>query len=87
MRAGPLVIDFWTHALVAFELVFPLLIWIPLARPLLLALGWLLWALLAMVTGELTFALMLIVASLAFVPPTAFRRLERHRAAAEGGAG
>ena len=39
LHTTPKVIDFWTHAVVFFELTFPILIWIPLARPLLLGAG------------------------------------------------
>jgi hypothetical protein len=69
LHATPKAIDFWSHAVVLFELAFPLLAWIPLARPLLLAVGLVIWTSLAMVTGDVTFALMLCIASLAFVPP------------------
>ncbi len=69
LHTTPKVIDFWTHAIVVFELAFPLLIWIPLARPLLLAIGLVIWTSLALLTGEITFALMLAIASLAFVSP------------------
>ncbi len=71
LETSPLVIDFWTHVVIAFELVFPVLIWVPLARPLLLTLGVIVWTSLAMVTGDITFALMLMIASLAFVSPSA----------------
>ena len=69
LHATPKAIDLWTHAIVAFELAFPLLIWFPLARPLLLAVGLAIWTSLALLTGEITFALMLAIASLAFVSP------------------
>ena len=69
----PKLIDFWTHAVVLFELSFPVLVWIPLARPLMLAAGVAIWTSLALVTGETTFALMMVIASLAFVSPTIVR--------------
>ena len=69
LHSTPKIIDFWTHALVLFELTFPLLIWIPLARPLLLALAVVLWSLLALVTGDFSFALVMMIASMAFIPP------------------
>ncbi len=69
LESSPLVVDFWTHLLIAFEILFPALIWIPLARPLLLALGWAVWISLGLVTGDLTFYLMLMIASLSFVSP------------------
>jgi hypothetical protein len=75
LHTSPLVIDFWSHVVVLFELAFGLLIWIRLARPLLLAMGLLIWTSLALVTGDITFAVMLCVASLAFVPPEVVRSL------------
>ena len=65
----PLLLDAWTHLVVLFELAFPILIWAPLARPLLLALGVFVWASIALVTGDIPFALMMCVASLAFISP------------------
>lgn len=83
LHTSPLVIDFWTHLVVLFELSFPLLVWIRLARPLMLALGLLVWTSLALVTGDITFALALCVASLAFVPPALVRAcVERSKNAA-----
>jgi hypothetical protein len=73
LYATPKLIDFWTHAVVLFEIGFPVLIWVPLARPLLLGLGAVVWASLAIITGDTTFALMLMIASLAFVPPAVFK--------------
>ncbi len=51
-----------------------------MARPLVLGFGLLMWTSLAMVTGDITFALMLCVASLAFVPPEVVRGLVDRRA-------
>jgi len=81
LHTFPLVIDFWSHALVLFELVFPVLIWVRLARPLLLAVGFVLWVLLALVTGDVTFAVAMCVASLSFVPPEFVRGLTARSAA------
>jgi hypothetical protein len=72
LHRTPLLIDAWTHLIVLVELAFPILIWAPLARPLMLALAVLVWVSIALVTGEVTFALMMVVASLAFVSPAAF---------------
>jgi hypothetical protein len=72
LHRTPLLIDAWTHLIVLVELAFPILIWAPLARPLMLALAVLVWVSIALVSGEVTFALMMVVASLAFVSPAAF---------------
>ena len=68
LHAHQFLIDFWTHAIVFFQLTFAVLVWHPLARPLLLPIGALIWASVAVLTGNVPFALMLIIASLAFVP-------------------
>lgn len=67
----PYLVNAWTHAIVAFELGFAVLVWNRLARPLLLAVGLVMWCLLAPVTGLVTFSLMMAVANLAFVSPEA----------------
>ncbi len=65
----PFAINFWTHAIIAFELGFPILIWIRLARPLLLAIAVLMWSLMAILTGQVAFSLMMLVANLSFFSP------------------
>lgn len=82
LHTSPYVIDFWTHLVVLFELAFPLLIWIRLARPLLLALAAAVWTSLALVTGDLTFVAMMCVASVAFVSPEFVDSLVARRTAA-----
>jgi hypothetical protein len=69
LRQTPLIVEAWTHLIVLFELSFPVLIWVPLARPLMLAVAAVVWTSLALVTGDITFALMLGTAALSFVRP------------------
>jgi hypothetical protein len=66
----PGLIEAWTHVVVTFELAFPILVWVPLARPLVLAIGVVVWASLALVTGDVPFALMMCVAGMAYVSPS-----------------
>jgi len=70
LHTNPRLIDAWTHAVVFFELAFPILVWIPLARPLVLTAGLIIWTSLALVTGDITFAVALAIASMAFIPPS-----------------
>ena len=70
LHTTPRLIDLWTHAVVFFELTFPILVWVPLARPLVLAAGLIIWTSLALVTGDITFAVALAIASMAFVSPS-----------------
>ncbi len=67
------LINLWTHAIVLFEIGFAVLIWVPLARPLLLALAVVMWAGLALLTGLTLFCLVMLIASLAFASPALLR--------------
>lgn len=69
------LIEAWTHAIVLFELGFPLLVWNRYTRPLALAVSVPLWLLLALATGFYTFALTMLIANLAFVSPKVLREL------------
>jgi hypothetical protein len=65
----PYLVNAWTHAIVAFELSFSVLIWNRLTRPLMLAIGVVMWSLLALVTGVIAFSVVMVIATLAFVSP------------------
>ena len=67
--------DVLTHSIVWFELLFPLLIWWPLARPLVLSAAVVMWSAVALLTGLTAFCLMMFIVSLAFVQPETFRAL------------
>jgi Vitamin K-dependent gamma-carboxylase len=67
------LVNFFTHAIVLYELCFSTLIWLPLARPLLLVLGLFIWAGLALITGAISFAALMLIASLAFLSPETVR--------------
>jgi hypothetical protein len=82
LAAYPKIVAVWTHAQVAFELGFAILVWNRAARPGLLALAVVAWLLLAPVTGLVTFSLMMLVANLAFVSPAWIRSLLGRRLAA-----
>lgn len=69
------LLDFWTHMIVLFELVFPVLVWNRTLRPLMLGIAVFMWTLLALVTGLTAFSLVMIVASLSFVPAESWRGL------------
>jgi hypothetical protein len=56
-----------THAWVFFDLVFPLLIWIRKARPLLIGISVVVWTWTGLVTGCVGFSMLMIVSNLAFV--------------------
>jgi len=75
LREQAFLLDAWTHAIVAFELVFPLVIWKSLARPLLLGIALVMWGSLGILTGLTGFVLVMLVASAAFLSPDLCRRL------------
>ncbi len=67
LAAWPLVLNFITHASLAFELLYPILIWIPILRPLMIAGAAVLHLGIAIVAPGLTeFGLAMIAANLAF---------------------
>jgi hypothetical protein len=68
----PFVVNFWTHSIVVFEIGFAILIWNRLARPLLLAVAVVMWCSITLLTGQLAFLAMMLIANLAFVPACAF---------------
>jgi hypothetical protein len=69
----PYLLNIWTLTIVFFELCFALLIWNRLARPLLLALAVPIWFGTGLLTGMTSWALMMLVANLAFVSPAFLR--------------
>ena len=78
------IINIWTFTIVAFELCFALLIWNRLARPLLLGLAVPIWIGTAILTGMTSWALIMLVANLAFVSPESLRNCLDRRAATGG---
>ncbi len=69
----PEIVFLWSHAIIIFEIAFGILIWNRHARPLLLVLAVPMWLSLGLVTGLMTFSLMMLVASLIFVSPESLR--------------
>jgi hypothetical protein len=82
LRGSEFFLNFWAHAIVYFELAFPILIWNRLARPLLVLLSLLIWISLILATGHLLFGLTMIVANAAFLPAEWYRGLFARRAGA-----
>jgi hypothetical protein len=68
-------VNLLSHLVVAYHLSFGLLIWVRLFRPILLALGLLVWIPLGLVTGLLAYAAVMLVASVAFIEPVRWRRV------------
>jgi hypothetical protein len=62
------LLNLWTHGIVIFEFAFALLIWNRLARPILIAAAVLVWGSVGLVSGMIDFSLVMLAATLAFVP-------------------
>ncbi|MDZ4819056.1 MAG: hypothetical protein SGJ20_08795 [Planctomycetota bacterium] len=65
----PYLLNFLTLGFVIFELAFAILIWNRLARPLLLVLSLPVWVGIGLMSGMLSFTLLIFTAGLAFMPP------------------
>ncbi len=63
------VSELWTHAAVAFELAFPVLIWVPALRRWMIGAGLLHWLLFAALTGQVLFCMLMAAGMLAFAFP------------------
>jgi hypothetical protein len=67
--------NFWTHSIILFEFIFPVLVWNQLARPAMLAMAVLHLAMLAVITALVPFCATMLIASVAFVDPAVVRNL------------
>jgi hypothetical protein len=63
------IINMMTHSVVAIEILFPVLIWIRLSKPLFLGVTFVAWTCLVLLTGQVAFYAALMVACLSFVDP------------------
>jgi hypothetical protein len=80
-QVGEYFVNFWTHAVVYYELAFPILVWNRYARPLVLGISIVIWISLVLASGLLLFGLTMVVATAAFVPAETYRALVARRAA------
>ncbi len=69
-----MLVNLWSHAVVAYNFLFGVLIWQRSLRPLLLSIGPLIWVPLALVTGLTAYATLMLVASVVFVDAEWMRR-------------
>lgn len=67
LRAIPRLVELWSHAIVVFELLFPILIWRRVFRPLLLTWSVVHWTLIALASGWIHYSLAMVVAGLVFL--------------------
>jgi hypothetical protein len=69
LAGHPFLIDLCTRFIVGVELGFPLLVWHRPLRPFVLAAAAIMWGGLALLTGLTVYCLVIVIASLSFVPP------------------
>jgi hypothetical protein len=81
-QIGEYVVNFWTHAIVYFELAFGILIWTRIGRPILLWLSVLIWLSVIVATGQLLFGLTMLAANVVFLPASVFEPFGRRAEAA-----
>ena len=74
-QIGEFFVNFWTHAVVYYELAFPILVWNRRARPLVLGVGVVIWFSLVLASGLLLFGLTMLAATAAFIPAETYRAL------------
>lgn len=67
MAQYPKLYNFWTHAIVGFELTYPLLIWNRLLRPLVVTLSIIMWTGTAILTGFLGLSVLMVLANFPFI--------------------
>ena len=68
MHNVPDLVYLWTHLIVLFELCFAVLIWNRWARPLLLMLSVPMWISLGLITGLVSFSMIMLAGNLVFIP-------------------
>jgi hypothetical protein len=71
LRDFPKLVNGWTHLFVLINLLFPILVWNRLLRPLVVALGVIAWLLMIPLTGQVLYVLAVITAMCAFLRPAA----------------
>lgn len=74
-QASTLVVNAGTHLVIATELALAVLLWRPLLRPLLIVLAALFWVGLGLLTGWVSYAVIMWVATLVFLPPAYWPKL------------
>jgi len=62
----PLLLNCWTHSVVAFVLLFAVLVWLELARPILTVASVVVWSSLALITGLVPYCILMIVGNIAY---------------------
>jgi hypothetical protein len=67
LRGGEKLLNAWTHFFVLSNLLFPVLVWKRLLRPLVVAFAALMWLLMIPITGQLLYVLAVLAAMYAFV--------------------
>lgn len=73
LQGFPKIVNGWTHLFVLANLLFPILVWHRLLRPLLIAFAAIMWLLMIPITGQVLYVLAVLAAMYAFVGPQTIR--------------
>ena len=74
LRGSEFVLNAWTHFIVWTQLLFPFLVWNRFTRPVILVAVALLWVSMLPLTGLTSFCLLMLIATLCYLPPEVFAR-------------
>jgi hypothetical protein len=74
---SPRLVAAWSHAMTLYLLTMPALIWIRLARPLMLAAGAVIWLAFALASGWLPFCLAMLTGLAAFIEPRGASQMKK----------
>lgn len=74
LRSLPFIVLAMTHAVVLFEIAYPVFIWNRTARPLLIGISVIIWLFLALVTGLVGYCALMIALNVAFISPITLRQ-------------
>lgn len=79
----PLLLNAWTHFIMFFQMLFGVFVWNQLARPLIVALAYVMWGLVALASGMYLFSAIMATATLVFVSPEWIERISPGSASLE----
>lgn len=75
LRRSEFLLNGWTHFIAWTQLLFPFLVWNRFSRPLVLTAAALLWVSMLPLTGLTSFCLLMLLATLCYLPPELFSRV------------
>jgi len=68
------LVSIWSHTILWTQLAFVVCVWVPILRPIALAVNTLIWGSLILLTGQIEFCLLMIGLNVAFIAPETLRK-------------